>query len=36
VAIGLLAVIGSSFALAHRNDALVSMLTPMDAMAGKR
>jgi hypothetical protein len=36
VAAGLLAVIGSSFALAHRNDALVSLLTPTDAMAVKR
>lgn len=31
VAVGLLAVVGSTFAVAHHNDALVAMLTPPDA-----
>jgi polysaccharide chain length determinant protein (PEP-CTERM system associated) len=33
VAVALLLVAGSSFAVAHRNEALVSLLTPADAMA---
>jgi protein tyrosine kinase modulator len=36
VAVALLLVVGSSFALAHRNEALVTLLTPADAIAGKR
>lgn len=36
VAVGLLLVVGSSFAVAHKNDALVGMLTPVDALVGKR
>jgi polysaccharide chain length determinant protein (PEP-CTERM system associated) len=36
VAVGLLAVVGSSFAVAHRNEALVALLTPNDVPAGKR
>jgi polysaccharide chain length determinant protein (PEP-CTERM system associated) len=36
VALGLLAVVGSSFAVAHRNDALVALLTPADGLIGKR
>jgi polysaccharide chain length determinant protein (PEP-CTERM system associated) len=36
VAVGLLLVVGSSFAVAHKNDALVGMLTPVDTLAGKR
>jgi hypothetical protein len=36
VAVGLLLVVGSSFAVAHKNDALVGRLTPVDTLAGKR
>jgi polysaccharide chain length determinant protein (PEP-CTERM system associated) len=36
VAVGLLLVVGSSFAVAHKNDALVGMLTPVDALVAKR
>jgi succinoglycan biosynthesis transport protein ExoP len=36
VALGLLAVVGSTFAVAHRNEALVALLTPNDVPAGKR
>jgi polysaccharide chain length determinant protein (PEP-CTERM system associated) len=36
VALGLLAVVGSTFAVAHRNDTLVALLTPADGLPGKR
>lgn len=36
VAVGLLAVMGSSFAVAHRNEALVALLTPADPMTSRR
>jgi polysaccharide chain length determinant protein (PEP-CTERM system associated) len=36
VAIGLLLVMGSSFAVAHRNVGLVTLLTSTDTVAGKR
>ncbi|MGH7314546.1 MAG: Wzz/FepE/Etk N-terminal domain-containing protein [Candidatus Rokuibacteriota bacterium] len=36
VTVALLAVVGSTFAVAHRNEALVAMLTPPDSMAVRR
>lgn len=36
VAVGLLVVMGSSFVVAHRNQALVAMLTPAEPTTGRR